>query len=88
MKAPPHRLVPRTAWQNLRIASRLLAKKLGQRTLIDVIPLSGDAVRGSHGRLPENDADGPLFLSTSSIDRTEHVDALEVKERILRTVFA
>ena len=53
----------------LRIASRLLAKKLGQRTLMDVIALNGDQVRGSHGRLPETEADGPLFLSSSPVGK-------------------
>jgi predicted AlkP superfamily pyrophosphatase or phosphodiesterase len=47
------------------IAWRLLKKKLGFRTLMDVISPEDDAlVRGSHGRLPDDDGSGPLFISS------------------------
>jgi hypothetical protein len=31
--------------------------------LMDIIPLDGSLVRGSHGRYPDDPADGPLFIS-------------------------
>jgi len=46
----------------LKIAATLLRKKLGFRTLMDVIPLDASLVKGSHGRMPEL-ADYPLFVS-------------------------
>jgi predicted AlkP superfamily pyrophosphatase or phosphodiesterase len=46
----------------LRVARRLLQKKLGMRYLMDVVPLDPRLVRGSHGRRPDDPADGPVFL--------------------------
>jgi predicted AlkP superfamily pyrophosphatase or phosphodiesterase len=48
----------------LHVARRLLQKKLGMRYLMDVIPLDARLVRGSHGRLPDDAQDGPVFLCT------------------------
>ncbi|MFI5729053.1 alkaline phosphatase family protein [Kribbella sp. NPDC051587] len=47
-----------------RAASYLLRKKLGFRYTMQVVPLDPSPVRGSHGRLPDNPEDGPVFLST------------------------
>ena len=47
----------------LAIGSRLVRKKLGFRTLLDVIPLDASLVKGSHGRIPDDAADGPLLLT-------------------------
>ena len=40
-------------------------KALGFRSLMDVIPLSGDRVRGSHGRLPDSPAHGPVVIGSA-----------------------
>jgi len=55
-------LDPALAAPKLRVALRLAQKKLGMRYLMDVIPLDAKLVRGSHGRLPEDPRDGPVFL--------------------------
>jgi predicted AlkP superfamily pyrophosphatase or phosphodiesterase len=55
-------LDPKIPLPNLRIAARLLQKSLGFRYLMDVIPLDAHLVRGSHGRLPDDPRDGPVFL--------------------------
>jgi predicted AlkP superfamily pyrophosphatase or phosphodiesterase len=47
----------------LAIGSRLIRKKLGFRTLLDVIPLDASLVKGSHGRIPDDPAKGPLLIS-------------------------
>src|SRR4029078_11962195 len=47
----------------LAIGSRLVRKKLGFRTLLDVIPPAASRVRASHGRIPDDAADGPLLLT-------------------------
>ena len=57
-------LDPKLSAPKLRIARFLLAKKLGFRTLLDVIPLDPLLVRGSHGRLPDDPLHGPVFLSS------------------------
>ena len=53
----------------LAIGSRLVRKKLGFRTLLDVIPLDATLVKGSHGRIPDDPAKGPLLM-------TRHADLL------------
>lgn len=47
----------------LALGSRLIRKKLGFRTLMDVIPLDDSLVRGSHGRLPGSSEAGPLLMT-------------------------
>jgi len=47
----------------LKVIWKVLLKKLGFRTLLDVIPLTPELIKGSHGRL-ETDADyQPLIIS-------------------------
>jgi predicted AlkP superfamily pyrophosphatase or phosphodiesterase len=58
-------LDPRRRFVRARILWRLLQKKLGFRALLDVIPLDPALVRGSHGRLADAPADGPVFISSS-----------------------
>ncbi len=53
-----HFVVPKILW-------KLLKKKLGFRTLMDVIPLDASLVRGSHGRTPEDTDDHPIFITNS-----------------------
>lgn len=48
----------------LRVARRLARKKLGMRYRMDVIPLEPELVCGSHGRLPDDPRDGPVYLSS------------------------
>ena len=47
----------------LALGSRLVRKKLGFRTLMDVIPLDASLVKGSHGRIPADPAKGPLLMT-------------------------
>lgn len=49
-----------------KVLWKLLKKKLGFRTVMDVIPLKADLVRGSHGRIPEDEADYPVFITNSN----------------------
>ena len=51
------------ALPQLKIAWRLLQKKLGFRMLMDVIPLDPTLVKGSHGRRPADKKDWPLLLT-------------------------
>jgi hypothetical protein len=53
---------PQLTWPRGRVLRRLLRKKLGFRTLVDVVPLDPALVRGSHG-LPAAEAiDQPLLI--------------------------
>jgi len=46
-----------------RVGLKLVKKQLGFRMLMDVIPLKPELVRGSHGRLPDDENEGPLLIS-------------------------
>jgi len=54
---------PALRFPALRVARRLLAKKLGFRYRMDVVPLDPTLVRGSHGVPPARPEDGPLLVS-------------------------
>jgi predicted AlkP superfamily pyrophosphatase or phosphodiesterase len=56
-------LDPQLKLPKLKIAWRLLQKKLGLRMLMDVIPLDASLVKGSHGRRPTSTADWPVLIS-------------------------
>jgi predicted AlkP superfamily pyrophosphatase or phosphodiesterase len=53
---------PALRFPRLRVAAHLLRKKLGFRSLLEVVPLDASLVRGSHGRRPENENDWPLLI--------------------------
>ncbi|MEO0415694.1 MAG: nucleotide pyrophosphatase/phosphodiesterase family protein, partial [Verrucomicrobiota bacterium] len=46
----------------LKMGLKLVRKKLGFRTLMDVIPLDADLVKGSHGCVPKSTDDFPLII--------------------------
>lgn len=54
---------PALALPKVRIGMKLLAKKLGMRTLMNFIPTDTGLVKGSHGRLPSSPELGPVFIA-------------------------
>jgi predicted AlkP superfamily pyrophosphatase or phosphodiesterase len=64
----------------------LLKKKAGMRYNMQVVPLDPKQVKGSHGRLPADPADGPVLLVSdpSALPADGRVEATEVKELLLR----
>jgi predicted AlkP superfamily pyrophosphatase or phosphodiesterase len=69
----------------LALGSRLVRKKLGFRTLLDVIPLDASLIKGSHGRIPDDPAKGPLLITRQAdlLDDGE-LEATAVHDLILR----
>lgn len=55
----------------LKILWKLLQKKAGFRTVMDVIPLDATLIKGSHGRIPEDQQDFPVFICKSPL-LTQH----------------
>jgi hypothetical protein len=53
---------PGLAWPKGRVIARLLKKKLGFRTLFDVIPLDASLVKGSHGLPAADPLDRPILI--------------------------
>lgn len=48
-----------------KVIFKLLKKKLGFRTVMNIIPLNADLVKGSHGRIPEDASDYPVFITNN-----------------------
>jgi predicted AlkP superfamily pyrophosphatase or phosphodiesterase len=57
-------LDPALPMPKLKIAWRLLQKKLGFRMLMDVVALDASLVKGSHGVCPANTRDHPILISS------------------------
>jgi predicted AlkP superfamily pyrophosphatase or phosphodiesterase len=64
-------LDPKLPAPKLRIAWRLLQKKLGFRMLMDVIPLDATLVKGSHGCRPQNRDDWPFVIAPDEFSHDE-----------------
>jgi predicted AlkP superfamily pyrophosphatase or phosphodiesterase len=81
-------LDPSLTFPAVRVARRLVQKKLGFRYLMDVIPRDPSLVKGSHGRRPSDERDGPVFLcslapGSAGTARTEKLAMTSVRDRIL-----
>ena len=69
---------------------RLLKRKLGQRTLMDVISLKDtQMVKGSHGRLTDDPNEGPLVITSEPelLDGDGAVEATAFKQLVLDHIF-
>jgi predicted AlkP superfamily pyrophosphatase or phosphodiesterase len=67
-----------------RAATALLRKGLGFRYTLDVVPLDPTPVRGSHGRLPDDPADGPVLISSVADATGDRFAATGVRDLLLR----
>lgn len=83
-------LDPEIRLPTARVLSILARKKLGFRTLMDVIGMDASLVKGSHGRLTDSREAGPLLMSSApecfSEDSGE-VCATAVKDLVLGHLF-
>ena len=72
-----------------KIATKLLKKKLGFRTLLDVIPLDATLVKGSHGRPAAKPEDGAMLMSDNrDLIPGDTMEATDVFNVILRHLTA
>jgi len=71
----------------LTVGWKLAKRKMGFRSLLDVIPLDATLVRGSHGRPHDWSDEGPLVISRQKTlfesDRMASVDVYEIIRRHL-----
>lgn len=77
-------LDPEISAVKLKIAWRLLKKKLGFRMLMNVIPLDAALVKGSHGCRPQSDADWPVYIGPNTAGGK--LESTDVYSRIRATV--
>ncbi|MEM7203771.1 MAG: nucleotide pyrophosphatase/phosphodiesterase family protein [Planctomycetota bacterium] len=76
-------LDPHRRFVKLAAAGALLRKKLGFRYLVDVIGTDPSIVRGTHGRLFDDPAAGPVFVSSTPRGAADEVAAVDVRDRLL-----
>ncbi|MGW1189726.1 alkaline phosphatase family protein [Streptomyces sp. NPDC002559] len=76
-------LDPQDPYVRVRAAAAVARKKLGMRYRMAVVPLDPSPIRGSHGRLPTSDEEGPLILCSTPRAFTGPVEATEVKSLLL-----
>ncbi len=75
-------LDPAIRLPKLKLARRLLQKKLGFRMTMDVVPLDASLVKGSHGLIAADPQDGPLFVGDG--EKPEGVIAMtSIRDRVL-----
>jgi len=79
---------PADQFVKARAGLNLARKKLGLRYTMNVVPLDPSCVRGTHGRLPGQAADGPVLLCSDpvmprSVERTGRIAATEVRNLLL-----
>jgi predicted AlkP superfamily pyrophosphatase or phosphodiesterase len=77
-------LDPRDPLVKARAGATLLRKRVGLRYAMSVVPLDPSPVRGSHGRLPDDPADGPVLLCSDASAARERVAATEVRDLLLQ----
>ncbi len=76
---------PRLWWPKGRAIRRLVQKKLGFRTLFDVIPLNPSLVKGSHG-LPVAGAQSPVLIGDGPPPAADVVSQTEVRALVLQAL--
>lgn len=70
-----------------KIGLKVLKKKLGFRYLMDIIPLDANLVKGSHGRIPEDQLDHPVLVTNRALPKEGVVEPTAIYDLILDHVF-
>lgn len=77
---------PAIKFPMLKIGGILAKKKAGFRQLMDVIPLDATLVKGSHGSIPENREQWPIFVGDELELTKEEIEPTQVFEYIRKTL--
>ena len=74
---------PKDKFVMAKVVGKLLKKKLGFRTVMNIIPIDATLIKGSHGRLTEDKDDYPVFISNREQSVKENViKAIQVRDLI------
>lgn len=66
-----------------KVLGKLLKKKLGFRTVMNIIPIDATLIKGSHGRIPDDIADYPILISNNNASIKDGViEAVDVYQVI------
>lgn len=77
---------PQLWWPKGRVLRRLLGKKLGFRTLFDVVPLEPGLVRGSHGLAVADSDRAPVLIGEGKPPEAGCVPMTAVRDLILKAL--
>ena len=66
-----------------RAGAALVRKKIGMRYVMSVVPLDPSVVRGTHGRLPADARDAPVFLCSDASVARDRIAAVDVRDVLL-----
>lgn len=79
---------PTLCCPKLKLASKLLKKKLGFRTLMNVIPLDTSLVKGSHGRIDLPKQRQPVLMTHHhNAETSDELSCTAVRDVILKHLF-
>ena len=82
---------PAIRFPKLAIGSRLIRRKLGMRTLLDIIPTDASLVRGSHGRIDQGLGWDAVLIADAAAnlddDSDGRVPCTAVRDLALTTMF-
>lgn len=79
-------LDPKLWWPMGRVVRRLLQKKLGFRTLFDLIPLDSGLVRGSHGLRMTDPTQRPVLIGPGKHAAPETIPMTGVRDLVLNAL--
>ncbi len=79
-------LDPGLWWPRGRAIRRLVQKKLGLRTLFDVVPLNPELVRGSHGLRAERPEDRPLLIGHGEAPADDELTMTAIRDLLLTSL--
>ena len=77
---------PQLWWPRGRALLRLIQKKLGFRTLFDVVPLDPGLVRGSHGLRAAQADDQPIVIGAGAAPEPRELPMTAVHGLVLRAL--
>ena len=79
---------PTITFPKLSLGWKLLKQRLGFRTLLDVIPLDTDLVKGSHGRVEQPRDRRPVLITKAEVSgEQEDIPAAGIRDVILEHLF-
>ena len=73
---------PQISFPMLKVLRKLIGKKLGFRTHMDVIPLDPYLVKGSNGVTPKDELDWPVLFGDGISAQEDSIPADKVSDRI------
>ena len=74
---------PKILMPKLRAIRKLIAKKMGFRIHMDLIPLQANMVKGSHGVIPKDENDWPILFGKDFLGNGKTLEATDVRDLLL-----